>query len=99
MTRLRHARVGFLFVPLWLGVVGIHLSSSGTAAGATTPFVAPIYSYDRDAPNAQSAPTRTPRAFMRVNAWNPTNKAQQSGDARFPNLLAAKAGAGRLNAA
>jgi guanyl-specific ribonuclease Sa len=51
VTRLRHALVGLLLVPLWLGGVGVHLGLSDAASAATTPEAAAFHVYDLSAPN------------------------------------------------
>jgi hypothetical protein len=75
------------------------LALADTASATTTLLAAPIYNYDRIAPNVQSALTNALGVSTRIDASSPTNRAQLSEDAGFANFLAAEeSAAGGLEA-
>jgi hypothetical protein len=67
---------------------------AGAADATTTLSGTPICTYDRAAPNVQSALTNASSASMRIDARSPTNRAQPSEHARLARLLAAEEGLG-----
>jgi hypothetical protein len=79
-----------IFAALLIFVVALITAASAT----TTRSVAVIYNYDRAAPNAQSALTSAQRAPVRAGTRTATHSAQQSGDARFTDFLAAESATG-----